>query len=44
MTWQRFALSRQLLTEERVGTAMREAQAEEDDKFSSAVEALKRRL
>ena len=36
MTWKDYALARQLLVEERIGTRIREAQAAEDRKFKSA--------
>ncbi len=36
MDWKDFALARQLLVEERIGTRIREAKAAEDHKFKSA--------
>ncbi len=42
MTWQDYALARQLLVEERIGTRIREAQAAEHAKFKSAKTKLPR--
>ena len=42
MTWQDYALARQLLVEERIGTRIREAQAAEDVKSKSAKTKLPR--
>ena len=41
MTWQEYALSRQYLVEERIGTAMREAQRAEDEVFERSRKAIK---
>ena len=38
MTWQEFMLAAQLLAEERVGTRVRQVQAEEDAAFAQARE------
>ena len=42
MTWQEYALARQLLVEERIGTRVREAKAVEDAKAKASVNALRR--
>ena len=41
MTWQEYALSRQYLVEERIGTRVREAQRAEDELFGASRKALK---
>lgn len=41
MTWQEYALARQLLVEERIGTRVREAKAVEDAKHKASVKALR---
>jgi hypothetical protein len=40
MSWPQFALARQLLSEERIGTAVRQAAADEDAEFDKSREAL----
>jgi hypothetical protein len=40
MSWLQFALARQLLSEERIGTAVRQAAADEDAEFNKSREAL----
>ena len=42
MTFQEFALSRQLIAEERVGKAARAVQRAEDDAFGASAEALRK--
>lgn len=42
MTWPEYALARQLLSEERIGTRLREAQHIEDARFQSSSKALQR--
>jgi hypothetical protein len=41
MTWQEYALSRQYLLEERIGTRVRESQAAEDELFGRSKKAIK---
>lgn len=41
MTWQEYALSRQYLVEERIGTRIRESQHAEDELFAKSRKALK---
>jgi hypothetical protein len=43
MTWQEYALARQMLVEERIGTRIREAQRVEDAKFRKSKKALEKR-
>ena len=40
MTWQEYALARQLLVEERIGTRLREDQAREDAQFAASARAI----
>jgi hypothetical protein len=42
MTWQDYALARQLLVEKYIGTRVREARAVEDAKFARTGQAIKR--
>lgn len=42
MSWTDFALARQLIAEERIGTAVRRAQSSEDAAFSAAAKHLSR--
>lgn len=42
MTWQEYALARQLLVEERIGTRIRESQANEDAQASANAKAIQR--
>lgn len=42
MTWEEYSLARQLLSEERVGTRVREAKHIEDAKFKASTKKLQR--
>lgn len=42
MSWKDYSLARQLLSEERIGTRLREAQHLDDQKFAASTRALQR--